>query len=57
MAPAGELADPGRPRHARGAAAAEHAEVSAYYIVAEALTNTSRHARASAVSVEVEAVG
>ena len=35
----------------------EHAEASAYYIVAEALTNAVRHARASAVSVEVEAVG
>jgi signal transduction histidine kinase len=35
----------------------EHAEVSAYYVVAEALANAVRHARASAVSVEVEAVG
>jgi len=35
----------------------EHAEVSAYYVVAEALTNAVRHARASAVSVEVETVG
>jgi signal transduction histidine kinase len=35
----------------------EHAEVSAYYVVAEALTNAVRHARASTVSVEVEAVG
>ena len=35
----------------------EHAEVSVYYVVAEALTNAARHARASAVSVEVEAVG
>ena len=35
----------------------EHVEVSAYYVVAEALTNAVRHARASAVSVEVEAVG
>jgi signal transduction histidine kinase len=35
----------------------EHAEVSAYYVVAEALTNAVRHARASAASVEVEAVG
>jgi signal transduction histidine kinase len=35
----------------------EHAEVSAYYIVAEALTNAVRHARATAVSVEVETVG
>ena len=35
----------------------EHVEVSAYYIVAEALTNAVRHACASAVSVEVETVG
>jgi signal transduction histidine kinase len=28
------------------------AEVSAYYVVAEALTNAARHARASAISVE-----
>jgi signal transduction histidine kinase len=35
----------------------EHVEVSAYYVVSEALTNAARHARASAVSVEVEAVG
>ncbi len=35
----------------------EHAKVSAYYVVAEALTNAVRHAHASAVSVEVEAVG
>jgi signal transduction histidine kinase len=35
----------------------EHAEVSAYYVVAEALTNAVRHAHASAASVEVEAVG
>jgi signal transduction histidine kinase len=35
----------------------EHMEVSAYYIVAEALTNAIRHARASAVSVEVETAG
>ena len=32
-------------------------EVSAYYVVAEALTNAARHARASAISVEAEAVG
>jgi hypothetical protein len=32
----------------------EPVEVSAYYVVAEALTNTARHARASAVRVEVE---
>jgi signal transduction histidine kinase len=34
----------------------EHVEVSAYYIVAEALTNAARHARASAVSITVDAV-
>ena len=33
------------------------AEVSAYYVVAEALTNAARHARASAISVEAEAAG
>ena len=32
-------------------------EVSAYYVVAEALTNAARHARASAISVEAEAAG
>ncbi len=32
----------------------EPVEVSAYYVVAEALTNTARHAHASAVSVTVE---
>jgi len=32
-------------------------EVSAYYVVAEALTNAAKHAHASAVSVEVEADG
>ena len=32
----------------------EPVEVSAYYIVAEALTNAAKHARASAVSVTVE---
>jgi signal transduction histidine kinase len=30
-------------------------EVSAYYVIAEALTNTAKHARASAVRVEVQA--
>jgi signal transduction histidine kinase len=35
----------------------EQAEVSAYYVVAEALTNAVRHAHASAVRVEVDAVG
>jgi signal transduction histidine kinase len=33
------------------------AEVAAYYVVAEALTNAAKHARASAVSVFVEAEG
>ncbi|HTF51339.1 MAG TPA: GAF domain-containing sensor histidine kinase [Pseudonocardia sp.] len=33
----------------------EHVEVSAYYVVAEALTNAAKHARASAVAVEVDA--
>jgi len=33
------------------------AEVAAYYAVAEALTNTAKHARASAVKVEVTAAG
>ncbi|MBO3751943.1 AAA family ATPase [Streptosporangiaceae bacterium NEAU-GS5] len=32
----------------------EHIEVSAYYVVAEALTNAAKHARVPAVSVEVE---
>ena len=35
----------------------EHVEVSAYYVVSEALTNAARHARASAISIKVEAVG
>ena len=35
----------------------EQVEVSAYYIVAEALTNAARHARASAVSVQAEVAG
>jgi signal transduction histidine kinase len=33
------------------------AEVAAYYIVAEALTNTAKHARASRVNARVEAEG
>ncbi|MGI5237849.1 sensor histidine kinase [Dactylosporangium sp. CA-139066] len=33
----------------------EHIEVSAYYVVAEALTNAVKHARASAVTVTVAA--
>ena len=35
----------------------EQVEVSAYYVVAEALTNAAKHARASAVSVQVEVAG
>ena len=35
----------------------EPVEVSAYYIVAEALTNAAKHARASAVGVEAEVAG
>ena len=35
----------------------EPVEVSAYYVVAEALTNAAKHARASAVSVEAEVAG
>jgi predicted ATPase/signal transduction histidine kinase len=36
---------------------AEAVEVSAYYVVAEALTNAAKHSGASAVSVEVEVAG
>jgi signal transduction histidine kinase len=35
----------------------EPVEVSAYYVVAEALTNAAKHARASAIGVEAEVVG
>ncbi len=35
----------------------EKVEVSAYYIVTEALTNAARHARASAISVQAEVAG
>jgi signal transduction histidine kinase len=35
----------------------ERVEVTAYYVVAEALTNAAKHARASAVSVQVEVAG
>ena len=35
----------------------DHIEVSAYYVVAEALTNAAKHARASAISVKAEAAG
>ncbi len=34
----------------------ERVEVAAYYVVSEALTNTAKHAHASVVNVEVEAV-
>jgi len=35
----------------------ELVEVSAYYVIAEALTNAARHARASAVTITVEVAG
>jgi signal transduction histidine kinase len=35
----------------------EPAEVSAYYVIAEALTNAAKHARASTVSVHIEVAG
>jgi hypothetical protein len=35
----------------------EPVEISAYYLVAEALTNAAKHARASAVGIEAEVVG
>ena len=35
----------------------EPVEVSAYYVIVEALTNTAKHARASAASVEAEVAG
>jgi signal transduction histidine kinase len=35
----------------------EPAEVAAYYVVAESLTNAAKHAQASEVKVSVEAVG
>jgi signal transduction histidine kinase len=38
-----------------GARLPERVEVAAYYVVAEALTNAARHARASVVQVETEA--
>ncbi|WP_081686254.1 DUF4118 domain-containing protein [Candidatus Solirubrobacter pratensis] len=34
----------------------EHVEVAAYYVVAEALSNVAKHARASGAEVEVQAV-
>jgi signal transduction histidine kinase len=34
----------------------ERAEVAAYYVVSEALTNAAKHARASVVHVDVEEV-
>ena len=35
----------------------EHVEVTAYYVIAEALTNATKHARASAVTVQAEVTG
>jgi predicted ATPase/signal transduction histidine kinase len=35
----------------------EHVEVTAYYVIAEALTNATKHARASAVSIRAELAG
>jgi signal transduction histidine kinase len=35
----------------------EPVEVSAYYVIAEALTNAAKHARAPTVSVQIEVVG
>jgi signal transduction histidine kinase len=35
----------------------ERVEVAAYYVVSEMLTNVAKHARASVVRVDVEAVG
>jgi signal transduction histidine kinase len=35
----------------------EQVEVSAYYVVAEALTNAARHARASAVQIQARTAG
>jgi signal transduction histidine kinase len=35
----------------------EPVEVSAYYVIAEALTNAAKHARAAAVSVQIEVAG
>lgn len=34
----------------------EHVELASYYVVAEAVTNAAKHARATAVTVTVEAV-
>jgi signal transduction histidine kinase len=35
----------------------EHVEVAAYYVVSEALTNAAKHAKASVVTVELDAPG
>jgi signal transduction histidine kinase len=35
----------------------EHVEVTAYYVVSEALANAAKHASASAITVDVEAIG
>jgi signal transduction histidine kinase len=51
------LPSPGGPRGTCRRTAPEPVEVSAYYIVAEALTDAAKHARASTVGVEPEVVG
>jgi signal transduction histidine kinase len=35
----------------------EHVEVTAYYVIAEALTNATKHARAAAINIRVEVAG
>jgi len=51
------LADPRRPQVRADERLPEEVEVSAYYVVAEALTNVAKHSGASEVSVEVEVAG
>jgi signal transduction histidine kinase len=48
---------PGGPRGTCDGRLPEPVEVSAYHIVAEALTDAAKHARASTVGVEAEVVG
>ena len=48
------LRRPGQPRRSGDRAAARPAEIAAYYVVAEALTNTAKHAHASTTDVQVE---